>query len=412
MEFQSINHSSNLLCFAVSYFFTKLNFRINLRFKNISRQVIILGLISFFTDFASEMLYPVAPIFLTGALGASMAVVGLIEGFAEVFAGILKGYFGHLSDKIGKRSIFVVLGYGLSSIIKPLPGFLPNVLTVGLSRGLDRVGKGIRTSPRDALLAANANGNSGAVFGFHRSFDTFGAVAGPLAALTILYFVPGEYTYVYFAALIPSIFAIYFTFLVKDPLNISPVSKKKFYKEFWKNAPKEYKSLLIIITIFSFVNSSDVFLILKSRDISQSDTTAILGYVFYNFIYAFGSYPAGILSDKFGKKTIFTIGLLIFSLVYFGFAFSESMILIWFLFAFYGIYAAATEGITKAWVSDLIPDHFSGTAIGLLNMLSSFAIMLGSILAGVLWDQFGSSVPFFLSAIVSLIIGAFLITKK
>lgn len=383
-----------------------------MKFKNISRQVIILGFISFFTDFASEMLYPVAPIFLTGALGASMAVVGLIEGFAEIIAGILKGYFGHLSDKIGKRSIFVVLGYGLSSIIKPLPGFLPNVFTVGLSRGLDRVGKGIRTSPRDALLAADANGNSGAVFGFHRSFDTFGAVAGPLAALSILYFVPGEYTYVYFAAVIPSIFAIYFTFLVKDPQNISPISKKKFYKDFLKAAPKEYKSLLIIFTIFSFVNSSDVFLILKSRDISQSDTTAILGYVFYNFIYAVGSYPAGILSDKFGKKTIFAIGLLIFSFVYFGFAVSESMILIWVLFAFYGIYAAATEGITKAWVSDLIPDHFRGTAIGLLNTLSSFAIMLGSILAGVLWDQFGSQLPFLLSSIVSLLIAVFLIIKK
>lgn len=383
-----------------------------MKFKNISRQVLILGMISFFTDFASEMLYPVAPIFLTGALGASMAVVGIIEGFAEVIAGLLKGYFGFLSDKIGKRSIFVMLGYGLSSIIKPLPGFLPNVITVALSRGLDRVGKGIRTSPRDALLAANSNGNSGAVFGFHRSMDTFGAVAGPLAALVILYFVPGEYTIVYLAAVIPSIFAVYFTFLVKDPRNITPVSKKKHYKEFWKEAPKQYKYILVIITIFSFVNSSDVFLILKSRDISQSDSTAILGYVFYNFIYAFGSYPAGMLSDKFGKKNIFTIGLIVFSLVYFGFAVSENMMLIWLLFAFYGIYSAATEGITKAWVADLIPDHFHGTGIGMLNMFTSFAVMLGSILTGILWDQFGSQVPFILSAVVSLIIAVILLLKK
>ena len=371
-----------------------------------------MGMISFFTDFASEMLYPVAPIFLTGALGASMAVVGIIEGFAEIIAGLLKGYFGLLSDKVGKRSIFVVLGYGLSSIVKPLPGFLPNVLTVGLSRGFDRVGKGIRTSPRDALLAANANGNSGAVFGFHRSMDTFGAVAGPLAALALLYFLPGEYTYVYLAAIIPSIFAVYFTLLVKDPKDISPVSKKKLYKEFWREAPKEYKSVLLIITIFSLVNSSDVFLILKSRDIAQSDSTAILGYVFYNLIYAFSSYPAGILSDKFGKKTIFAIGLTVFSLVYFGFAVSENMILIWMLFAFYGIYSAATEGITKAWVSDLIPANFRGTGIGLLNTLSSFAIMIGSILAGILWDQFGSQIPFLLSAIVSIVIAFLMFIKK
>ena len=383
-----------------------------MKLKNIPRQVLILGMISFFTDFASEMLYPVAPIFLTGALGASMAVVGMIEGIAEITAGLLKGYFGHLSDKIGKRSVFVVLGYGLSAIVKPLPGFVPNVLTVGLSRTLDRIGKGIRTSPRDALLAANSNGKTGAVFGFHRSMDTFGAVVGPLSALALLYFWPGEYTYVYFAAIIPSIFAIYFTLLVKDPKSTSQISKKRLYKKFWAGAPKEYKSLLILVTAFSFVNSSDAFLILKSRDISNSDTTAILGYVFYNFIYAFGSYPAGLLADKFGKKNIFAGGLIVFSLVYFGFAINTNLAVVWLLFAFYGIYSAATEGITKAWVSDLIPDHFRGTAIGLLNTLMSFAIMLGSVLAGILWDQFGSHVPFYLSAIISLAISIILLLKR
>ena len=156
------------------------------KFKNIPRAVVILGLISFFTDFASEMLYPVTPIFLTAVLGSSMAVVGLIEGIAEVTAGFLKGYFGALSDKIGKRSIFVVIGYGISGIVKSLPGIIPHISTVLFSRVTDRIGKGIRTAPRDALLAGHSNNNTGAVFGFHRSMDTLGAVIGPLAALLLL----------------------------------------------------------------------------------------------------------------------------------------------------------------------------------------------------------------------------------
>ena len=159
-----------------------------LKLKNISRPVVILGLISFFTDFASEMLYPITPIFLTAVLGASMSVVGLIEGIAEVTAGFLKGYFGTLSDRIGKRSIFVVIGYSLSGLVKSLPGLIATVPVVIFSRITDRIGKGIRTAPRDALLASYANGNTGAVFGFHRGMDSLGAVAGPLTALLLLYF--------------------------------------------------------------------------------------------------------------------------------------------------------------------------------------------------------------------------------
>ncbi len=369
-------------------------------------------MISFFTDFASEMLYPVTPLFLASTLGASMSLIGIIEGAAEVTAGILKGYFGVLSDRLGKRSIFVVLGYGLSSIIKPMPGFFPHISTIVVSRITDRVGKGIRTAPRDALLAANSKNNTGAVFGFHRSMDTFGAVVGPLAALLILYFLPGEYTWVFILAALPSMLAIGFTFTIKDPPNVEKVTKEKHYKEFWKIAPRDYKILLGIIVIFSLANSSDVFLILKSMDISKSDTTAILGYVFYNFIYAFVSYPIGIAADKFGKKNIFITGLLIYSAVYLGFAFIDKIGFIWILFAFYGIYAASTEGVAKAWVSDLIPDKYRGSAIGLLTMLTSLSIMLGSIIAGFLWDNFGSTVPFLLSSIVSLFVALALFFYK
>ncbi len=341
-----------------------------------------------------------------------MSIIGLIEGAAEITAGILKGYFGALSDRLGKRSIFVMLGYGLSAIVKPMPGFLPNLSAVVISRISDRVGKGIRTAPRDALLASEAKQNTGAVFGFHRSMDTFGAVAGPLVAILILYLFPGKYTWVFVAAALPSLLAIIFTFTIKDPPKTEKVSKEKHYKEFWKAAPKDYKLFLLLIILFSLANSSDVFLILKSMDISKSDTTAILGYVFYNFIYAMFSYPIGLAADKVGKKNIFIIGLLVYSLVYFGFAFIEDLGFIWILFALYGIYSASTEGVAKAWVSDLIPDKFRGSAIGLLTMLTSLSIMSGSILAGVLWDYYGSTIPFLISAIVSLIVASALYFYK
>ena len=380
--------------------------------SRIPRQVFILGMVSLFTDIASEMLYPVTPIFLTAVLGSSMAVVGIIEGIAEFIAGLLKGYFGNLSDKVGKRSVFIVIGYGLSAIAKPLPGIFQNIPTVLFSRVADRTAKGIRTAPRDALLGSHSNGNSGAVFGFHRGMDTLGAAIGPAAALVLLYYFPDNFQLIFLLAFVPSAIAVLFTILVKDkPIESKPGIRKN-YSSFWKSAPKSYKKLLVLITIFSLVNSSDVFLILKSRDISDSSTLAIFGYIFYNLVYAAASYPLGGLSDKYGKKKIFSLGLLIFSLVYFGFALVPEIELIWLLFALYGIYAASTEGISKAWISDLIPDEQRGSAIGLLTMLSSFSVMLGSFLTGILWDQFGSAIPFLLSAAVSLVIALLVFFQK
>jgi MFS family permease len=380
--------------------------------SKIPRQVFILGMVSLYTDIASEMLYPVTPIFLTAVLGSSMAVVGIVEGIAEFIAGLLKGYFGNLSDKVGKRSVFIVIGYGFSAISKPLPGIFQNIPTVLFSRVTDRTGKGIRTAPRDALLGSYSNGNSGAVFGFHRGMDTLGAAIGPAAALVLLYYFPNNFQLIFLVAFVPSMIAVAFTLLVKDKPVEWKLRSKKNYSAFWKSAPKSYKILLVLITIFSLVNSSDVFLILKSRDISDSSTLAIFGYIFYNLIYAAASYPLGRLSDKFGKRKIFSIGLIVFSLVYFGFAIAPEIELIWLLFALYGIYAAATEGISKAWVSDLILDEQRGSAIGLLTMMTSLSIMFGSFITGILWDQFGSSIPFLLSAFVSFIIALIFFLQK
>jgi MFS family permease len=387
-----------------------------MKFKGIPRQVILLGLISLFTDMASEMLYPVTPIFLSGVLGASMAIIGLIEGLAELTAGFLKGYFGFLSDKLGKRSIFVVLGYSLSALSKPLPGLLPNTITVLFSRVTDRIGKGIRTSPRDALLASYSDGdNTGAIFGLHRGMDTLGAVFGPLIALLLLNIYSNNFRLVFLIAFVPSLAAIGVSLLIKDrKIDIAQRSRKLFPIGFWKEAPKDYKILTVLFTLFSLVNSSDVFLILRSKDISHSTTAAILVYVFYNLVYASTSYPVGILSDKFGKKNIFIAGLLIFSGVYFGFGLSSGIGVIWGLFFFYGLYAAFSEGVLKAWVSDLVPDNKRASAIGLITMLSSFSIMLGSVVTGLLWDKFGATVPFLLSGGVSLAvaISLYILSRK
>ena len=380
--------------------------------NKIPRQVKILGLISLFTDMASEMLYPITPIFLTAVLGSSMAIVGLIEGLAEITAGFFKGYFGRLSDKLGRRSIFVRIGYGLSALTKPLPGIFPHISTVLFARVTDRVGKGIRTVPRDALLASYSENNSGAIFGFHRGMDTLGAALGPAVALILLYFFPENYILIFLVAFIPSLVAVGFTLPVKDKPIVINTKEKNDYKSFWASASANYKKLLLLITVFSFVNSSDVFLILKSKVVSGSSTQAILGYIFYNIIYASSSYPLGRISDNLGKRNIYIFGLFIFSIVYLGFAITAHEIIIWVLFAFYGIYAAATEGVAKAWVSDLIPDQNRGTAIGLLTMLSSIAIMVGSFLTGILWDQFGAQVPFYLSAGVSFVVAVLFFSLK
>jgi len=381
--------------------------------KRIPGQVKILGYVSLFTDIASEMLYPVTPIFLTAVLGSSMAVVGLMAGLAEVTAGFLKGYFGFLSDKLKKRSIFVTTGYALSAVSKPLPGLLPQIGIVLGSRITDRIGKGIRTAPRDALLGSYSENNSGAIFGFHRGMDTLGAALGPLISILLLQAYNNNYRLIFLIAFIPSVFAVGFTFLVKDKAIVKPAKEKLKVKEFWRDAPKRYKSVLILLVLFAFVNSSDVFLILRSVNVAGSAAAGIAAYILYNIVYAASSYPAGRLSDKYGKKNILAAGLFVFSIVYAGFAFASGTILLFILFGTYGIYAAATEGISKAWISDLIPDHQRGSAIGLLTMLVSFASLTGSFITGLLWDYSGPWLPFLISSIVSLFIAVtFLLIRQ
>jgi len=381
----------------------------NIMFRKISRIVWILSLVSLFTDMASEMLYPIMPIYLE-SIGFSVVFIGILEGFAEATAGLSKGYFGKLSDLQGKRVPFVRLGYTFSAISKPLLALFQHPLWIFSARTLDRLGKGLRTGARDAMLSAEATENTkGTVFGFHRSMDTLGAVLGPLIALLFLYFYPGQYILLFYLAFLPGIMAIAATFFLREQnkkSNVKAPARNAFFSflKYWKESPKDYRRLSIGILFFTLFNSSDLFLILKIKQAGIDDTLVIGTYIFYNLIYALFSFPIGILADKIGLKRIFLAGLAIFSLVYWGMAFANSMFLFLCLFFFYGIYAASTEGIIKAWISNLVDKKDTATAIGTLTGFQSICSLIASPLAGLLWYRFGPEAAFISTAVVSLAI--------
>jgi MFS family permease len=382
--------------------------------KHISKNVWILSLISLFTDTASEMLYPIMPIYLK-EIGFSVLLIGILEGVAEAIAGLSKGYFGKLSDVSGKRLPFVQIGYTFSAISKPMMALFTFPIWVFLARTIDRLGKGIRTGARDALLSEEATPETkGKVFGFHRSMDTLGAVIGPLFALIYLFFFPHDYKTLFYIAFIPGILAIIASFYLKEKKSTDTKAKVSTpffsFLKYWNKSPNEYKKLVIGLLAFTLFNSSDVFLLLKIKQSGIDDTMVVGIYIFYNLIYALFALPIGIIADKIGLKKIFLLGLFIFSIVYFGMSVNTHTYLFFFLFFLYGIYAAATEGISKAWISNIVDKKDTATAIGNFSGLQSIFTMLSSSLAGLLWIQFGASVTFIITAIATLFVILYLLS--
>lgn len=361
---------------------------------------------SLFTDAASEMLYPIMPIYLK-SIGFSIVLIGVLEGFAEAIAGLSKGYFGKLSDSRGKRVPFVQLGYSLSALSKPMMAFFAAPIWIFFSRTIDRFGKGIRTGARDAILSDEATTETkGKIFGFHRSFDTLGAVIGPSLALLYLYYHPQNYKTLFYIAFIPGVLAVIASLFLKEKKTVvtkdaKPVSFFSFFS-YWKSSPAEYKKLLIGLLAFALFNSSDVFLLLKAKQAGINDTLIIGVYIFYNLVYALFAFPVGILADKIGLKKTFIFGLLLFAIVYFGMALNTNFYTFIFLFFLYGIYAAATEGISKAWISNISDKKDVATAIGTFSGFQSIFAMLASSLAGLIWYQFGASITFLVSGIATL----------
>ena len=381
----------------------------------IKRTVIILSVVSLFADIASEMIYPVIPIYLK-EIGFSVLLIGILEGIAEFTAGISKGYFGKLSDRKGVRLPFIKLGYLLSSISKPMMGFFTYPLWIFFARTTDRFGKGLRTAARDALLSQQATKETkGRIFGFHRGMDTFGAAIGPIIALSFLYFFAGEYATLFFLAFIPGIIAVLFIFLLKEKKEpVSTLSKGNFFSffKYWNIATPEYKKLVKGLLVFALFNSSDVFLLLITKEITGSDTITIGAYIFYNLVYALTAYPFGSLADKYGTRKVFISGLILFAFVYAGFAFNPSTPVIFFLFFIYGIYAAATEGITKAWITNIAHEKNTATAVGFYTSCQSVCSLLASITAGAIWTAGGSTLTFGITAGIAIFVFIYFLFLK
>jgi MFS family permease len=376
--------------------------------RAITRTVWILSLVSLFTDMASEMLYPVMPIYLR-SIGFGVLAIGVLEGVAEATAGLSKGYFGVRSDVSGRRVPFVQLGYALSALSKPMMAALTAPLWVFFARTVDRLGKGIRTGARDALLSDEATPETkGRVFGLHRAMDTLGAVLGPSLAIAYLWLRPGDYAPLFLLAFGPGVVAILLTSLLRDARAVpkestKPVSPLAFVR-YWRTSPAAYRRLASGLLLFALFNSSDVFLLMQARNAGLDDAGTIGAYVFYNLVYALVSFPLGALADRVGLKPVLLGGLALFALVYLGMAWASEPWMIGVLFFLYGVYAASTEGIAKAWVSNVVPRAETASAIGTFAGFQSLCALGASSLAGALWYGFGATVTFAVTGAVALLV--------
>jgi MFS family permease len=380
--------------------------------KHLTRAVWILSFVSLFTDIASEMLYPVMPLYLQ-SIGFSLALIGVLEGIAEATSGLSKGYFGNLSDASGKRAPFIRSGYLLSSIAKPLLALSVYPLWIFFSRTLDRLGKGLRTGARDAMLSDESTPQTKArVFGFHRSMDTLGAVIGPCLALGYLAIYPGNYKALFVITLLPGICAFLLLLLIKDKFREPRTSQKVSflsYFRYWKRSPVLYRKVAGGLLLFALFNSSDMFLLLKAKQTGLDDSWLIGLYIFYNLVYAAAAYPLGIIADRIGLKSILSAGLLLFGITYFGMAFCNERSILFALFFLYGLYSAATEGISKAWISNIVANSDTATAIGTFAGFQSICLMLASSLTGLIWYLFGSVAAFGLSALAAVGVAFYLL---
>lgn len=378
--------------------------------KIFTRTIWILSFVSFFADIASEMLYPVMPIYLK-TIGFTALWIGILEGVAEAVVGLSKGYFGKLSDERGQRLPFVQLGYLLSSLSKPLMAIFTFPVWVLFVRSTDRLGKGIRTGARDAMLSDECSKeNKGKVFGLHRAMDTLGAAIGPLFALAFLYMYPEHYKPLFLIAFIPGMIGVGLTFIIKEKpkripeKQITSNSGIFSYFGYWKVASLNYKKVVVGLLMFTLFNSSDIFLLLMAKNMGIGDLHIIGVYIFYNLIYALGSYPMGILADKIGMRYTFIIGLFLFVIVYGSMAFLKTEFMLYVLFFIYGLYSAATEGVSKAWISKIAPASETATAIGFYASCASIAALFASTIAGLIWVSFNSASTFIVTAIATLLV--------
>ena len=383
----------------------------------LERNVFFTGLVSFFMDFSSEMIYPLVPIFLSSVLGVNKSLIGLIEGIAESTASLLKVFSGWFSDRIGKRKILLSVGYGISTLSRPiiaLSTLWGHVLTF---RFIDRFGKGIRGAPRDALIAESTEYKDlGRSFGFHRGMDTLGGVAGPAVAFLLLSLFTGNFRLVFWFSMIPGIIAVLIiVFFIKEQKSKRAEIQESDASEllasgesprrpaFRANFDWRFKAFVAIATLFAIGNSSDVFLILKATDTGIKETQIPIIYLCFNLVYALTAIPAGIISDRIGRKRVILSGFILFGFIYWGFASASEQKHIWGLFLLYGVFMGLTEGIQKAYLGTIIPDKSRATGYGIFNTFVGLAILPASLIGGWLWDKFGAHATFYYGSITAFL---------
>jgi MFS family permease len=387
--------------------------------------VFFLGLVSFLTDVSSEMIFTLLPLFLLNVLGVTTTVIGLIEGVADATASLFRILSGWLSDRLGKRKGLTILGYGLSTAVKPLMYIASTWGMVLGVRFCDRMGKGVRTAPRDALVADSVtSGQRGKAFGLHRAMDTFGAMVGIISAAVVVFLWQGgsleisraTYQQLVLIGIIPAVIALFIFFFIKEPER-SPAPQSSIpigrMRKLTFGLDKRFWIFLGIIFLFTLGNSSDAFLILRAQNLGNPVLTILLMLVLFNFVYASLATPAGILSDKLGRRRIILLGWLIYTLVYLGFAMASVSWQVWLLFGFYGVYYGLAEGVARAFVADLVPEEKRGTAYGLFHGIVGVTLLPASLIAGYLWQVVNPAAPFFFGAIMAFlaVIGFWVLVK-
>jgi MFS family permease len=367
-------------------------------FFGLQKNIFFTGLVSFFMDVSSEMIYPLVPVFLASVLGVNKSLIGLIEGIAESSASLLKVFSGWLSDRFGNRKNLMIAGYAISTLSRPVMATAGSWQRILAARFIDRLGKGIRTAPRDAIIAESSKpSHLGRSFGFHRSMDTLGAVLGPGIAFLLLQAFADDYRRVFWLSMVPGVIAVLIIiWCIKDKKN--PAAEKQKPRLSLKAFDLRVKFFILIAALFALGNSSDAFLILRAQQIGIATAMIPVVYLTFNLIYALAGIPAGIAADRFGMKRMILAGFVLFAALYAGFALVTTTQGVWLLFALYGVFMGLTEGIQKAFLATIIPPALKATAFGVFATAVGLAQLPASLIAGLLWDRVSPSATFYFGA--------------